>query len=104
LPKGTDSIFPERRRFRRFSVALELRYKTDSGIAGSGVSVNISSGGLLFRCGATLKVGGLIEVELEWPLLLDKQRPLLLKVYGIIVRSDADGTAMAISKHEFRPR
>jgi len=44
----------------------------------------------------------LIEAELAWPSPLDAPQPLRLSIHGFIVRSDAGGTAVTISKYEFR--
>ena len=102
MPTETDSAFRERRRFRRFSLALPLQFRLGSGITGIGESINMSSGGLLFRSAATLPAGELIELELYWPVMLDEQRPLRLRLSGMILRGNPDGTAMAISKYEFQ--
>jgi len=67
-----------------------------------GELVNINSGGLLFRCDAVLPTGELIEAELAWPSPLEAVGPLRLCIHGLIVRSDAGGTALAIAKYEFR--
>ena len=64
---------------------------------------NMSSGGILFRCGASLPVGQLVEAELTWPLLMENGAALLLRIHGIIVRSDSEGTAISISKYHFHP-
>lgn len=64
---------------------------------------NMSSGGILFHCGAILPVGQLVEAELTWPLLMENGATLLLRVHGIIVRSDSEGTAISISKYHFHP-
>lgn len=93
---------PDRRRHRRFPVALELQYRLLGGEGGTGELINISSGGLLFRSTSLLPKGELIEVELAWPTPLDAAQPTRLCIHGIIVRSDAGGTALTIGKYEFR--
>lgn len=92
----------ERRRFRRFPVSLRLAYRLRAGVSGTGETTNVSSGGLLFRCATILPVAELIEVDLEWPFLYDKRHPLLLRVCGMTLRSSTEGTAMSISRHEYR--
>jgi hypothetical protein len=62
----------------------------------------MSSAGLLFRTAAVIPVGDLLEADVNWPLLLDDERPLLLKIYGMTVRSDANGVAVAFSKYAFQ--
>lgn len=73
-----------------------------SGRSGRGELVNISSGGLLFRSDAVLPKGELIEAELAWPSPMVAAQPLRLCIHGIIMRSDAGGTAVSIAKYEFR--
>jgi PilZ domain len=104
LADETNISYGDRRRARRYPVALPLRYRTASGSQGKGESVNISSKGLLFRCESQLHVGDVIEAELDWPDLGHDHRPVVLKVYGMVVRRDAGGTAMSISKYEFPRR
>lgn len=81
---------------------LGLRYKLASGQSGMGEVVNMSTGGLLFRGGIQLPVGELIEADLTWPFPLDSGQSLELRVHGMVVRSDLGGTAISISKHQFR--
>jgi hypothetical protein len=64
----------------------------------------MSSNGLLFRCPQELPPGELIEVRLEWPILLDGVQKLMLCVWGIVVRREPGSAAMSISKHEFVAR
>ena len=85
-------------------MALQLEYRLLSGQGGQGELVNISSGGLFFRGGATLRRGDVVEVELPWPSAPGPGQPLRLCVHGLVVRSDITGTAMSISKYEFRGR
>lgn len=98
----TDQIHTERRRHRRFVMEFSLRYKLSSGQTGTGEVVNMSSGGLLFRGKQRLPLGELIEADLTWPFPLESGQSLELRVYGLVVRSSASGTAISISKHEFR--
>jgi hypothetical protein len=97
-----DPAQADRRRHRRFSVGLDLVYRLLAGQSGRGKLANISSGGLLFQCEASFPKGELIEVELDWPELFEDRPPLRLCVHGLIVRSDAAGTAVTINKYEFR--
>jgi hypothetical protein len=87
---------------RRYAITLELKYQLRTGAAGSGVTANVSSGGAFFRCGEVLPIGQLIQLDLAWPFLYNQRQPLRLRLYGMTLRSGADGTAMSISKHEYR--
>jgi hypothetical protein len=90
-----------RRAHRRYPVALKLLYRMTSGECGKGEVCNISSSGLMFRSGAVLLVGKMIEVVVAWPLLLGGDCPVELRISGRVVRSDVTGTAIAIGKYEF---
>lgn len=98
----TEPAQPERRKHRRFSIPMEVRYRLLSGRGGRGELANISSKGLLFRCHSALPKGELIEVELAWPASMETGEPVQLCVHGLIVRSDGAGTAVDIAKYEFR--
>jgi hypothetical protein len=81
---------------------MALRYRLLTGHSGRGQLVNISSSGLLFRSGATFHTGDLIEIEIAWPAVTDRGERVVLRVHGWIVRSNEAGTAIRISKYEFR--
>jgi len=81
---------------------MELRYQLSGGQSGAGELINISTGGLLFHCAETLPVGELLRADLTWPFPTQAGQPVELRVHGIIVRSDAQGTASSISKRHFR--
>jgi hypothetical protein len=70
--------------------------------AGAGLSVNISSVGVLFTAEEELTVGERLEVTLDWPAPLDGTVPLRLFVFGRVVRADGRRAAMKIDHHEFR--
>jgi hypothetical protein len=93
---------PERRRHRRFPVALALEYRLRSGGGGSGNTLNLSSGGLCFAADRALPPGEMIEVDIRWPVAQDHQRALHLRMEGLILRSGSGGTAVSVSKFEFR--
>jgi hypothetical protein len=92
----------ERRRYRRFPLSLALRYRLGSGLSGTGELLNMSSGGLFFRGGGPLPLGEMIEADISWPMRLDETKPLQLRIRGMVVRSGEEGTAVAISRYEFR--
>jgi c-di-GMP-binding flagellar brake protein YcgR len=96
----------ERRTKRRFEIAQELRYKMLYGqrIAetGSGMTLNISSGGVWFTADNLLTVGMPIELQMSWPILLNDSCPMKLMIYGCVVRSNEKGAAVAIERYEFR--
>lgn len=96
----TELAEPNRRKHRRFAMELELRYTLTSGQTGTGEVLNMSTGGLLFRCGSMLPAGELIRADLTWPFLLESGQSLELRVHGMVLRSDLAGTAISISKYQ----
>jgi hypothetical protein len=98
----TENPRPERRKNRRFSVRMKLTYRLQSGQSGIGELLNISTAGWLIRTSSLLPKGELVEVDLAWPAYNDRGHRMELAVHGFIMRSDSAGTAVAISKSEFR--
>ncbi|HEV3199467.1 MAG TPA: PilZ domain-containing protein [Bryobacteraceae bacterium] len=96
----TELTQPNRRKHRRFAMELELRYTLTSGQTGTGEVLNMSTGGMLFRCGTVLPIGELIRADLTWPFLLEGGESLELRVHGMVLRSDLAGTAISISKYQ----
>jgi hypothetical protein len=82
---------------------MDLRYRLSSGVTGTGEVLNISTGGMLFRCDAPLPVGEVIRAEVTWPFLLQSGNPMELEVQGMIVRSGPEGIAVSIGRYHFRP-
>lgn len=90
----------------RYPIALELQYRLlNKGRVqslGSGKTLNISSGGVLFEADHLLPASGPIELAMSWPFLLEGVCGLKLVMRGRIVRSDARATAVKAEFHEFR--
>jgi hypothetical protein len=96
----------------RFPIELTLQYKLISKgrvqCLGHGRTVNISSGGILFvpddshHVGAKVDGSDLIELVMDWPLLLREVCMLKLVVRGELVRRDGDKFAMRLERYEFR--
>jgi PilZ domain len=101
---ATDMI--DRRLRRRYPIALNLEYRMLSGSqvlrVGSGATVNLSSGGVLFQCQHPLPPQAYVELRIDWPFLLNGVLRLQLKVQGCVVRSDGQGTAIHTWGYEFR--
>ena len=96
----------ERRSTDRFPIEREVRYKVVSkrsgNEAGSGQTVNFSSGGVLFTTEQMLIPGKKIELAISWPAQLDSRCPLKLLARGRIVRCDSNRAAVEIQQYEFR--
>jgi hypothetical protein len=94
---------PEKRLHRRFPITLDVQYEllTRSHVErfGSGRTINISSSGIFFESGNDLPTSGPIELILDWPLEGVANRKLMVR--GRIVRRDAIGTAVKMTRHKF---
>src|SRR6266542_3233647 len=99
---------PERRGTNRFPVKQDVRYRViqsrNARISGSGATLNMGSGGILFTTEEKLALGRMIEVSVNWPARLDGVCPLQFVAMGRVVRSEADTAAVRIEKYEFRNR
>ena len=101
-----DGINGDRRKDRRYSIHLELRWKLirrrrvlETGV---GQTIDLSSGGILFDPGRQLPVGLNVELAISWPVLLRNEAPMQLVAYGRIVRAGQNRTAVSMAQHEFR--
>jgi hypothetical protein len=100
-----NSSHPDRRYTDRFPLENALRYKLQEGNqAGTGQTLNMSSGGILFTAESRLPVGEQIEVSVEWPAQLNARCGLKLVALGKVVRSTTDVAAVRIEKYDFRTR
>jgi len=92
-----ESNTTDRRSSDRFSIEREVRYKVlnkKSGEeSGMGVTINMSSTGVLFTTDQMLLPGRRIEVSISWPAQLNNKCALRLVARGRVVRFD-DGKAM----------
>jgi len=98
----------ERRGTSRFPMRESVRYrlmhsKTDF-ISGSGRTLNIGSGGILFTTEELLPVGRSVELSVDWPAQLDGNCPLKFVAIGRVVRSGPKQAAVRIERYEFKTR
>lgn len=95
----------ERRANDRFPIEREVRFKVLSKRnedSGTGTTLNMSSGGVLFNAGKMLIPGKRVELAISWPAQLDNKCALKLVARGRIVRSQEGQTAVEIQQYEFR--
>ena len=95
----------ERRSKARFPVKLTVRYRTVSrhhSVNGVGQTLNMSSGGLLVSAQHEVSAGSRLEVNVEWPLLLDGAVPLQLVAHGKVVRCGGSLFAISFAQYQFR--
>jgi len=99
----------ERRSSRRFPIEQDVCYRTlDNKVAvpesGTGKTVDISSGGILFGTEQRLRSGKRVEVSVNWPAQLDGGCPLKFVAVGRVVRVEDNRAAVTIEQYEFRTR
>jgi len=98
----------ERRDSNRYPLTLEVRYAV-SGCptpvpTGSGRAIDVSSTGLSFTAERPLATGQVLDVSIDWPVLLDGCVQLQLMLSGVVVRTKGTTAALRIHRHEFRTR
>jgi hypothetical protein len=101
-----EAINGDRREDRRYQIHLDLKWKLirrrrvlDTG---TGRTLDLSSGGILFDPGRQLPVGLNVELSISWPVLLRNEAPMQLIVSGRIVRAGGNRVAVSMVQHEFR--
>jgi hypothetical protein len=95
----------ERRMKLRYPLDLNVRYRCRSHgplLFGEGLAVNISSGGVLVASQHEMSVGVLVDLSIEWPLLLDGRTPLQLIAFGRVLRRGNSHFVASVERHEFR--
>ena len=95
----------ERRTKARYPVKLTVRYRTigrSNIVNGVGQTLNMSSGGLLVSAEHEMPAGLRLEVNVEWPLLLNGTVPLQLVAHGKVVRGEGSEFAVAFAQYQFR--
>jgi hypothetical protein len=75
-----------------------------SRVIGTGRTLNIGSGGVLFTTEEQLPLGRSVELSVNWPARLDGTCPLKFVAVGRVVRSEAEIAAVRIERYEFRTR
>jgi hypothetical protein len=96
----------ERRAKVRYPIRLSVRYRGRrmGGVTGVGLTLNLSSSGILVESPRQQKVGvgTRLEVSVEWPVMLDGTSPLQLVVRGRVVRSEMLRFAVSFQGYQFR--
>lgn len=96
----------ERRQKQRYDIQLPVHFRVSQKGAASrwsnGVTCDISSGGVSFRTRRPLPVGAHVELIMYWPATHGEVYPVELQATGLVVRSSATRTAVAITAHRFR--
>ncbi len=96
----------DRRAAERFPIEREIRYRVlrmkGSETTGSGRTINMSSGGVLFTAENVLVPGRSLEVSVSWPAQLNAKCGLRLVARGRVIRFEAGKAALQIQQYEFR--
>ena len=95
----------ERRSKARYPVKLTVRYRTigrSHAVNGVGQTLNMSSGGLLLHAEHEMPAGLRLELNVEWPLLLNGTVPLQLVAHGKVVRGRGSEFAVSFVQYQFR--
>ena len=107
--RSRSLIAPEDRRLSsRLPIMEPVRYRIigqrkGREQIGSGNTLNMSSGGVLFTTESSLVEGSRIELAVDWPVTLDGVA-LKLVILGRVVWVEGARAAMSIERHEFRTR
>ena len=103
-----ELIHEDRRDDRRYPIELDLRYKVvargRNPVEGTGRTMNMSSGGVLFGGDQSLPAGASVELASNWPVLLQNTRPLTLLIVGRVVRAEDNRVAVKTNRYEFLTR
>ena len=101
-------VLPDRRGTGRFPVRQEVRYKLlqakSARVTGTGITLNIGNGGILFTTEEELPLGRMVEVSVNWPAQLDGTCPLQFVAAARVVRSESHHCAVRIERYEFKTR
>jgi hypothetical protein len=101
-----DRIDGDRRSDRRYDIALELRWTLHTGRkvveVGTGTTVDLASGGLLFDAGRPLPVGKKVDLSIFWPVQALNIPSMRLVVSGVVVRAHNGWTAVRTTRREFQ--
>ena len=96
----------DRRSHRRYKLRMPLRYyvsqKGAVSRSGSGLTCEMSSRGLSFRCRRPLPVGAHVEIVIGWPARNGDRYPVDLQLTGFVLRSEPGRTAVSMTSHRFR--
>jgi len=104
--EGKNRTIPaERRSKTRYPIELNVKYRTLGRyhrLTGMGRTANLSSCGMFIVTEQRVALGARLELNIEWPSLLDGLIPLQMVVVGKVVRCLESGFAFAFGQYQFR--
>ena len=96
----------ERRNNKRYGIHVPVHYRvSQNGAAsrwGTGLTSDISSSGVGFRCRRPPPLGAHVELIIDWPAKQDQIYPIDIQATGFIVRSTGSKAAVRMSSRHFR--
>jgi hypothetical protein len=101
---GPELIHGDRRSEKRYDSSLELRfgYKQWGFMTwGKGRTIDLSRNSICFQADQPVPDGVAIELQIDWPFRLHGIDPLVLRVAGVVCRSDERGIVLRIERREF---
>ena len=105
MEASLNKTIMERRTKARYPVKLTVRYRTvgrTQRFNGVGHTLNMSSSGLLVFAEQEVRAGLRLEVNVEWPLMLNGTVPLQLVANGKVVRCGGSMFAISFAQYQFR--
>ena len=100
-----ETMLRDRRCDRRYSVTLQLQWKLFNRKRlvdmGTGTTVDLSRGGILFECDHKPLATGFMEVAINWPATPSDILRMNLVVIGRVVRMSGTRVAIRIRQHGF---
>ena len=89
----------------RYEIERPVRYRvrTPAGpVEGTGKTVNISRGGLLFEPEQSIGVGAKIDMNVQMGDAVGGGAPIVLRVHGVTLRSQQGVVAVSIKKYRLQ--
>jgi hypothetical protein len=92
---------------RRYQITTQIEYKLlndpDGGIQqGTGSTVTVSSGDVIFEAQRALPIRSPVEVLIDWPFLKDGVCRLKLVMHGRVATSEGQRVTVRALRYEFR--
>lgn len=95
----------DRRTSFRCPIRLAVEYKivgSKNTITGTGLTMDLSSGGVSFLCGEVLPLGYGATLSIAWPVTLNDGVALRFHVEGKVVRVEEHLSVVNIQRYVFR--
>ena len=91
-----------------FPIQREVRYRSlgrgSMAEMAEGTTVSMSSHAVEFTTPRALRLGQRVELNVNWPALLDRTCPLKLVIFGHVIGNNAGTAEIQVDRYEFRTR